>query len=121
MDINILKRKRQKNVQEQNELKKHYMHEHAVGFSDSLDKYTWLQKVLVENGIAVNKGILVSLNSCIEQGSAEECDAIWVTSNKQFYEIGVVLNYGTHEIEEIEGFSKVAEIRRSQCSLTRAW
>ncbi|RDH45126.1 hypothetical protein [Zooshikella ganghwensis] len=39
MDIKILQKKRQKNVQEQNKLEKYYMREHSIGFRENPEEY----------------------------------------------------------------------------------
>ncbi|MEJ2613043.1 MAG: hypothetical protein P8179_24060 [Candidatus Thiodiazotropha sp.] len=86
------------------------MREKAIAFRDSMEEFHWLSGVIIDNGLSTNNGILVSLNSCIEQGPVEECNAIWVSSVKLFYEIDVILKYGTQEIIEVEGFCDITDV-----------
>ncbi|WP_144392103.1 hypothetical protein [Pleionea sediminis] len=109
MDIEKLKRKRQKNVQEQNALKKHYMRELAIDFRESPEEYIWLRNVLTQNSLDVNQGILISLSGCLEQGPVEECSAVWISSDSRFYELIVILKYGTQEIDEIESVTEITD------------
>ena len=109
MDIESLISKRQKNVQEQNAVTKYYMHEHTAGYRESPNEYLWLTNVLEEKKLNKNDGILVSVNSCIEQGPVEELSAIWVTNNNRFYEINIILKYGTQEILEVESVEDITD------------
>ena len=105
--MNNLVNQRRKNVQEQNAVQKHFMREHALNFRNSPSRYIWLYKSLVEKGIDVQNGLLLSLNSCIEEGPVEEFDAIWATYENRFYKVSVVLEYGTQNLIEVEEFSDI--------------
>ena len=107
--MNNLINQRRKNVQEQNAVTKHFMHERALDFRNSPSKYIWLYKFLIEKGFDIQNGLLLSLNTCIEEGPTLECDAIWATYENRFYNISVVLKYGTQDIIEIEEFGDISD------------
>ncbi len=110
MDIEHLKNKRQKNVQEQNALLKNKIENLVVSYAENPNDYDWLISILHEHKLDPSDGVLVELACCFDQGPVENCDGLWLTSNKRFFSFEVELQYKTNKLQVLESWVEVTDI-----------
>ncbi len=97
---------RQLNVQQQNALTRQGILEAASQISRRPAEMAWLEAVLRAHGLDPHEGMLASLYMNPEQGG-HWCRCVWLTGERQFWEIVVVLDRRTHEIVAVEEFEEV--------------
>lgn len=97
---------RQLNVQQQNTLTRQGIVEAASYFAGHRPEMAWLEAVLRAHGLGPDAGMLAGLYMNPEQ-DGHWCSCVWLTRERRFWEILVVLDYRTGELVEVEEFSDV--------------
>jgi len=117
MNIEELRKIRNKNVQQQNELTYLEMKEEADSFRNNPELFPWLIESLSKNSLTVEAGILVSRSSVPEQGG-NQWMGTWLTMDKRFYEFDIMANYETGLLIEIESWEEIHPIVSKHCKGT---
>jgi hypothetical protein len=109
-DISILKKTKQKNVQEQNALDKDRIKACAIDFRENRN----LPKALIEcfenQGIDVNEAILLWHDTMPFGGPTDAYRGEWLTLEKRFYKYEIYLDPKSMYVEEIELWEDVTEL-----------
>lgn len=101
MNIEELRKIRNKNVQQQNMLTYLEMEREAECFRCQPKSYPWLLAVLEKFEKDPTGGLLISCTSVPEQGGMEWMGT-WLTSDKQFFEFDVMADYSSGELLEVD-------------------
>jgi hypothetical protein len=90
-----------RNVQQQNADTKARIRNVASSFRSDPLRFSWLIEVLQANSLSPQEGILVSLSHMPDQGG-ELYDGLWLSSQRQFFELSVLMprREASLEVEE---------------------
>ncbi len=102
MNIEDLRKIRNKNVAQQNELAYLEMKQ----CMESLTAHSWIRSVLEMNGVNSNEGILISLSDVPAQ-SGMLWFGTWLSIAKKFYDFEVLTNTDSSKSIEIEQWQEV--------------
>ncbi len=103
MNIEDLRRIRNKNVAQQNQLT--YLE--VKQCAESAFKYSWVSDVLENKGQSVSSGLLISLRSIPEQ-EGMLWYGTWLTITKEFYEFEVLTDRSARKVVDIESWKEVS-------------
>lgn len=117
MNIEELRRIRNKNVQQQNELTFLEMKQEADSFRNKPDLFPWLIELLAKQSLTETEGLLVSCSSVPEQGG-NQWMGTWLTTDKHFYEFDVMANYSTGKLLEVDSWEQVHPLVSEHCKGT---
>ncbi|WNZ54940.1 hypothetical protein QT397_18965 [Microbulbifer sp. MKSA007] len=106
MNIEKLRRIRNKNTEQQNELSFLEMKECVDKFINDESMYPWLTLLLSQKGMSANEGILLNCSEIFEQYGTQWMGT-WLTKKKEFYEFDVMTDRANKELLEIDGWSRV--------------
>ncbi|MBT2788625.1 MULTISPECIES: hypothetical protein [unclassified Halomonas] len=105
MDIEQLRQVRNKNVQQQNQLKYLEMKQEAESFCGQPDIYPWLVAVLLKHGLRPSDGLLVSCSSVPEQ-EGNEWIGVWITGDRRFFEFDVMADRASGELLRVDAWEE---------------
>ena len=108
MDIQRVKRKKRKNVQEQNAVLRDNIIQCARWFQDSPDEFAWLIDILQKRGLSAKKGLLVNIHVIPEQ-EGDAWRGFWLTREQRFYEFYVMRSRNDDSVLEVEEWNDVTE------------
>jgi hypothetical protein len=108
-DISIIKKKRQKSVQEQNALDKHSIKECAQRFRVSRDLPEALIECLEKQGIDTKSSILVWHDTMPFGGPTDAYRGEWVTPEKRFYSYEIYLDSKNENVTEIDVWEEITD------------
>ena len=108
-DISILKKAKQKNVQEQNALDKDRIKSCAKGFRENRNLPDALIECFEKQGIDVNRAILLWHDTMPFGGPTEAYRGEWLTPEKRFYEYEIYLDPKNKYVTEIDVWEDVTE------------
>jgi hypothetical protein len=103
MNIEELRKIRNKNVAQQNELAYLEMKQ----CMESLTAYPWISFVLEKHELSTDTGILISL-SCVPDQAGMLWYGTWLSNSKKFYDFEVLTSTDSKKIIEIEGWKEVS-------------
>ncbi|AFV00774.1 hypothetical protein [Simiduia agarivorans] len=106
MNIEQLRKIRNKNVQQQNELFYLEIKEIAKSFRSEPESYPWLMTLLSMKDLNPNQGLLVSCSSVPEQGG-NQWMGTWLTKSQVFIEFDVMADYQSGKLLEVDGWDVV--------------
>jgi len=106
MNIEELRRVRNKNVQQQNELTYLEMKQKADSFRDKPELFPWLNDLLAKNSLSKEEGLLISCSTVPEQGG-NQWMGTWLTTDKRFYEFDIMADYSTGILIDVDGWEEV--------------
>lgn len=101
MKIEELRKIRNKNVQQQNQLKYLEMKECAGSFKTNPVGYPWLVELLSSKGKAIDSGLLIECHDVPEQFGTQWIGT-WLSNDKRFYEFDVIADRSTNKLIEID-------------------
>jgi hypothetical protein len=110
MDIEKLRRKKQLNVQEQNELVRQSILETAQSFQSGKRQFLWIRLALEQLGYDAKQGMLASISSMPCGGVEEAAYACWVTSLGRVFEIDATIQHGSDVLISVDRFEDVTEV-----------
>ena len=67
---------------------------------------SWLPRLFAQQGLSVNDGLLVQLQSVPEQ-AGEQFLGTWLTGGKEFWEFSIVVSRRSAALLEVEQFSNI--------------
>ena len=102
MKIDELRKIRNKNVAQQNELAYLEMKE----CTESIASFPWITEVLEANGESIDNGILIRLSDTPEQGGMTWYGS-WLTYSEKFYEFEVLTDWKSRQVIEIESWKEL--------------
>ena len=108
-DISILKKAKQKNVQEQNALEKDRIKACAVDFRENDELPKALIECFVNQGIDVKQAILLWHDMMPFGGPTDTYRGEWLTPERRFYKYEIYLDQSNKYVEEIELWQDVTE------------
>ena len=108
-DISILKKAKQKNVQEQNSLEKDRIKTCAIGFRENSNLPEVLIKCFENQGIDVKQAILLWHDRMPFGGLTDAYRGEWLTPERRFYKYEIYLDPKDKYVEEIELWEDITE------------
>ena len=105
MDIEQLRRIRNKNVQQQNQLAYLEMEQEADSFRGQPEIYPWLLATLSKQRLRPSDGLLVSCKSVPEE-DGNQWIGVWLTGNSRFFEFEVMADQVSGELLEIDAWGE---------------
>lgn len=117
MNIEQLRSIRNKNVQQQNELRYLEIKEIAESFRGQPESYPWLITLLSKHSLSPGDGLLVSCSSVPEQGG-NQWMGTWLRSDEKFIDFEVMADYKTDALLEIDGWVEFIPAISKHCKGT---
>ena len=117
MNIEELRRIRNKNVQQQNELKYLEMKQEAYSFQNKPEAFPWLIELLAKHTLSKENGLLISCSSVPEQGG-NQWMGTWLTTSKHFYEFNIMADYSIGVLIEVDSWEEVHPLVSEHCKGT---
>jgi len=106
-DIEVLRHKRQLNVQEQNALSRQELIECAQAYRDSASHLAWVEPALLQSGLHSKCGVLLRASTTPCGGAEESAKAVWLTHERQFYKLEATVSLGNLQLLSIDSCENV--------------
>lgn len=108
-DISVLKKARQKNVQEQNALEKERITQCALSFRENGVLPQALRECFEQQGIDIKRSILIWHDTMPFGGPTEAYRGEWLTPDKRFFSYEIYLDPKDKYVTEIDIWEEISE------------
>ena len=106
------------NVSSQNNETKGQISALANEFKQQPGHFKWLLEALALHQLLATEGILVKLNESIDQGPVYDCQVLWLTKDKRFFELTAETEYPSKNLKKetiaIQDVTKRIEVNQNQ-------
>ena len=117
MKIEDLRKIRNKNVQQQNQLEYLEMKECSESYRNCPTSFPWLNELLKKKGQSIATGILLSVSDIPEQGGMQWMGT-WLTNDRKFFEFDIMAEYSSNFLIDVDEWIEVHPTIKERCKGT---